>query len=1428
MASCNPSSSGCARHSTNAVSRGHSVGYNAGINLHHAGQRGRSGSALPLYSSRRFSDEFSLPFYDASSEAASTSSYDVGPLVQPPRVVAEEDFPGDNRFGTRLRSPHGENVFARSEEQHSGNYTGSARPVNMCFRERRRDESCCSSTSTNAHDRDRHSAASTRTSSRQLPSKKSSAPATVIKLRRRRLGCDRGSRKLVVFLFLMGLLLGYFGLKVFRVLQKREAEDRALEKKRDETVAAWRRKISEIRENLEGRKQRILATADDSVRKGRQDLSLCFHLHSWTHAEVMADVHKTLQQLDSISGEINGLAEKDPAPGSLAHLERALKAANEQDTDSSGPPVERTKPEGMKTTAAPLSSSHPRPPVPPPSGQSRSGDGVRTTRERASVTTENNSPHAPSEAEQRQTHTTDSPSTSSSTPSETPSPTSPSSHESSASSTSPSSTRNYETQPTPTATGSSDAKKKTTNTSQEEAFAELEEAVGELATALLKGFGVLSDDYSSESSRTAGNQKKTGTRPAADKKAGAASRSQEPASGSSSTPDDEHEGRDEKEDSTAGQTEENQNSESEKKSEDDKAKAKEKQQQSTSSTTENANNHGDENNQDETENADLYSIFMREFEKGFKESFQKNLKKKLEESVKENVQKYVKRAFSGSSSSATTATASTADSTGSRTTATTTLTSEDERERTSRTSSSSRTKKSEDDDETSEVDTDELRTTDDVMEIKFAVDELEKYVAQEKERMKVERDLEVVPVVKQRSAPASTPGWLGGGIVFAEAAEVPASVVGGGENGEALGDGDEVFFENGIDKSPIRGDSKGGLADDQSFEPPKFAEKFYNDPACEEAGEMWTDYRKAMAVTYDSVEEDEDRKAETSMNFLVDSGMMNTTFMDEQANRCFIGVCTMLYHLSRHRMMVEGVYTSAAYLFRSLDHYLSSLHPGKFDEQNEVPPVVPEALDFKEIDSPSVAEKRKEQRESEDYIEPRVIPKDSKPLWPISDYLVGLLRENIAKRSSGRGWDHGPKQKDQKPYHGNMYGAMANDMIDRDANKTLANAFKIYVYPLDSHKEFKALASGASFCKDNQWGFEVQLHYWFLACDCRTDDPEEADFFFVPQYTACHLNLETFTEEESNAMFVSLVDSLPHFKRTQGRDHVFIWGAGFSVDGPFRQWKEYVKDSIFLMAETEYWNPYHWQTEKPFNFAKDIVLPGRIAIKEIAQHHEHAMAMPDRPWVGDFVGWNRPLHAAQGNETTSPRQALLRWAKRYPSEMHIRQDVPYSEALRGSISSRFCFVPRGKSAWSSRLFRVLYGQCVPVILNDDYEVPFTSLFDNKDNWYVRWPMREVGKELAHFLMNFDLNLVAQMQKNAIEPKCWYVWVPSTLDSGHVELQEGELNPVCPHWRTQNAYLATHTLLYYKKRVTKSSSKTFFMPDPETGEVMYLDENFQRI
>ncbi|CAK9052854.1 3-xylosyltransferase (Protein XYLOGALACTURONAN DEFICIENT 1) [Durusdinium trenchii] len=100
-------------------------------------------------------------------------------------------------------------------------------------------------------------------------------------------------------------------------------------------------------------------------------------------------------------------------------------------------------------------------------------------------------------------------------------------------------------------------------------------------------------------------------------------------------------------------------------------------------------------------------------------------------------------------------------------------------------------------------------------------------------------------------------------------------------------------------------------------------------------------------------------------------------------------------------------------------------------------------------------------------------------------------------------------------------------------------------------------------------------------------------------------------------------------------------------------------------------------------------------------------------------------------------------------DLHIRQDVPYMEAARGALSSKFCFVPRGKSAWSSRFFRVLFADCVPVLLNDFYEPPFGEIFD-PSSFVVRWPMQRVGHELLETLRKVTPEAYEKILKDWME------------------------------------------------------------------------------
>ncbi|CAE8615120.1 unnamed protein product [Polarella glacialis] len=60
---------------------------------------------------------------------------------------------------------------------------------------------------------------------------------------------------------------------------------------------------------------------------------------------------------------------------------------------------------------------------------------------------------------------------------------------------------------------------------------------------------------------------------------------------------------------------------------------------------------------------------------------------------------------------------------------------------------------------------------------------------------------------------------------------------------------------------------------------------------------------------------------------------------------------------------------------------------------------------------------------------------------------------------------------------------------------------RVFVYETEKYSR------GSIFCSAGQWGVEVFLHRFFASSSCRTFNPDEADFFFVPDYRACHLHL---------------------------------------------------------------------------------------------------------------------------------------------------------------------------------------------------------------------------------------------------------------------------------------------------------------------------------
>ena len=175
-----------------------------------------------------------------------------------------------------------------------------------------------------------------------------------------------------------------------------------------------------------------------------------------------------------------------------------------------------------------------------------------------------------------------------------------------------------------------------------------------------------------------------------------------------------------------------------------------------------------------------------------------------------------------------------------------------------------------------------------------------------------------------------------------------------------------------------------------------------------------------------------------------------------------------------------------------------------------------------------------------------------------------------------------------------------------------------------------------------------------------------------------------------------------------------------------------------------------------------------------------------RNTTGSFVGSARKLHPAQlkadkrdtaraqeyeAEQTrASPSFGLLAWrggenARGMELEENTDPWHAYHSASTKHGRSKFCMLPRGLSGTPPGFVRSLFSGCIPVLLSDEFEIPFQNLLihDNKAggsrdmsnhrhrsfhesavNFAIKWPMRMVTKDLGTYVRQFG---AAQEAKN---------------------------------------------------------------------------------
>lgn len=362
---------------------------------------------------------------------------------------------------------------------------------------------------------------------------------------------------------------------------------------------------------------------------------------------------------------------------------------------------------------------------------------------------------------------------------------------------------------------------------------------------------------------------------------------------------------------------------------------------------------------------------------------------------------------------------------------------------------------------------------------------------------------------------------------------------------------------------------------------------------------------------------------------------------------------------------------------------------------------------------------------------------------------------------------------------------------------------RVFVYDLEA-PEVRDLSQGAAFCGKGQWGMEVHIHEWLLASSHLTRNAEEADFFFVPAYSICMFEGGFFSLPDLDDAYTRLVRGLPHFRRTRGRDHLFTFGSGMSAN-VFRSWRREIPESIIMTPETWLFNDFPNVTKPCFDTFKDIAVPGYLHRHEVLSLAEKAKPLSQREHLAVFLGRIDPSRGPHpGTGGADVRGALRKLHEKQRIVVGQNLSLPEMHAVMGT--ARFCFVPKGKSAWSLRFFEALFANCVPVVLSDFWELPFEAFLD-VPSFVVKWPMADVSDRLIDYLGNIPDDVVQEYMDAGRSLRCWYVY-PPILHELTAEQKNDELYRVCPELREKNAFEGIMQLLNAKTRVSRTMMRFF--------------------
>ncbi|CAH8316921.1 unnamed protein product [Eruca vesicaria subsp. sativa] len=320
---------------------------------------------------------------------------------------------------------------------------------------------------------------------------------------------------------------------------------------------------------------------------------------------------------------------------------------------------------------------------------------------------------------------------------------------------------------------------------------------------------------------------------------------------------------------------------------------------------------------------------------------------------------------------------------------------------------------------------------------------------------------------------------------------------------------------------------------------------------------------------------------------------------------------------------------------------------------------------------------------------------------------------------------------------------------------------KVYIYPDGEKPIFHQPHLNGIYASEGWFMKLMESNTQFV-----TKNPEKAHLFYMP-YSVKQLQHAIFVPGSHNIKPLSIflrdyVNMLsikyPFWNRTHGSDHFLVachdWGPYTVSEHP-----ELRRNTIKALCNADL-------SDGIFVPGRDISLP-ETSIRNAGRplrNIGNGNRVSQRPILAFFAG---NLHGRV-------RPQLLKHWRNKEDDMKIYGPLPHNVARKMSYvqhmkSSKYCLCPMGYEVNSPRIVEAIYYECVPVIIADNFVLPFSEVLD-WSAFSVVVPEKDIPR-LKEILLEIPMRRYLKMQSNVKLVQKHFLWStkPRRYDVFHMIL-----------------------------------------------------------